>query len=86
MKGKSFWPRCYAGELPRERLISICPETLKDQELLAIVLGTGYRGRHVGELAKSVLADHLTESLIGMELGQLSRIKGLSKAKGGSWW
>lgn len=82
-EGEKLLAAMYAGELPRERLMRMGPEALKDQELLAIVLGTGYRGRHVGELAQSVLADHPTESLIDMELGQLSRIKGLGKAKGG---
>ena len=73
-EGEKLLAAMYAGELPRERLMRMGPEALKDQELLAIVLGTGYRGRHVGELAKSVLADHPTESFCRYG------------AKGGSWW
>jgi len=51
--------------------------------LLALALGTGYRGRHVLELAESILADYPVESLMDMDSGQLSQIKGLGKAKAG---
>ena len=73
----------YAGELPRERLARLGPQALKDQELLALALGTGYRGRHVLELAESILADYPVELLMDMDSGQLSQIKGLGKAKAG---
>ena len=73
----------YAGEMPRERLARLGPQGLKDEELLAVALGTGYKGRHVRELATEILADAVVETLIAMELDQLSRIKGLGKAKAG---
>ena len=41
------------GELPRERLARLGPQALKDHELLAVVLGAGYRGCHVVDLAQS---------------------------------
>jgi DNA repair protein RadC len=71
------------GELPRERLARLGPQALKDHELLAVVLGAGYRGCHVVDLAQSLLADYPSESLVGMDMGQLGRIKGLGKAKAG---
>ena len=37
--------------LPRQRLLDEGEETLRDDELLAAALGTGYRGRHVLEVA-----------------------------------
>ena len=43
-------------ELPRERLFSEGPEALRDYELLAVVLGTGYKGQNVLELAKEMLS------------------------------
>ena len=33
-----------AADMPRERLCRCGPEALKDHELVAILLGTGYRG------------------------------------------
>ena len=69
-------------ELPRERLARLGPQALKDQELLAVALGTGYRGRHVMDLAEGILADYPKESLVDMDIGELSRIKGLGKGQG----
>lgn len=82
-EGEELSAAMYAGELPRERLARLGPQALKDQELLAVMLGTGYRGRHVLELAEGILADYPKESLVDMDLTQLSRIKGLGKAKAG---
>ncbi len=76
-------PPTRPDELPRERLARLGPQALKDQELLAVALGTGYRGRPVMDLAESILADYPKESLVDLDLGQLSRIKGLGKAKAG---
>ena len=72
-----------AADLPRERLARQGVEALKDHELLAIVLGTGYRGQNVLELAQVVLEAHPKEELMGMDLEQLGRLKGLGRAKAG---
>ena len=72
-----------ASDLPRERLARYGAEALKDHELLAVVLGTGYRGQNVLELARAVLEEHSREHLLEMDLCQLSRIKGLGRAKAG---
>lgn len=42
-------------ERPRERLAALSPEALSDQELLALILRTGYAGQGVMDLAASVL-------------------------------
>lgn len=47
-------------ERPRERLTRHGAATLADTELLAVVLGTGTRGRNALEVARTVLADGLT--------------------------
>ena len=47
------------------------------------MVGTGYRGCHVVDLAQSLLADYPSESLVEMNMGQLGVIKGLGKAKAG---
>ena len=69
------------ADLPRERLARLGPEALKDYELLALLLGTGYKGRNVLELAKAILALHPAAELMGLDLARLARLKGLGKAK-----
>jgi len=49
----SSWP---ADERPREKLLLRGPHGLSDAELLAIVLGSGVRGRDAVELARALLA------------------------------
>ena len=82
-EGGDSSPAVCRGEMPRERLIRLGPQALKDEELLALVLGTGYRGRHVLDLAERILRDYPKEVLVDMDLGQLSQINGLGKAKAG---
>ena len=47
------------------------------------MLGTGYQGCQVVDLAQGLLADSQSESLVEMDMGQLGRMKGLGKAKRG---
>ena len=75
IEGMSF------GDMPRERLARHGVEALKDQELLAILLGTGYRGQNVLELARTMLEAHPKEALMEMASDELSRLKGVGKAK-----
>lgn len=67
--------------LPRERLARHGCEALRDEELLAILLGTGYRGQPVQAVAQQILDTHEREELAGMDWVQLSRIKGVGRAK-----
>jgi len=46
------WPR---SERPRERLLTVGPQSLSDGELLAILLGTGIRGLSATDLARGLL-------------------------------
>jgi len=68
-------------DLPRERLDRCGAEALKEYELLAIILGRGYRGCGGLEVARSILDAHPKEDLMTMEARQLGRIKGLGKVK-----
>ncbi|MEW6750187.1 MAG: DNA repair protein RadC [Candidatus Latescibacterota bacterium] len=79
--GRAPGPGVNAGELPRERLARLGAEALRDQELLALLLGTGYRGRSVRELAGAILEAHTREGLMEMGLAELGRIKGIGRAK-----
>ncbi len=48
---------------PRERLIRKGPDILKNAELLAIILNTGYRDENVLELASRILKDYGSKAI-----------------------
>ena len=68
-------------DMPREKLERQGPEALRNEELLAILLRTGYEGKNVLEVAGSILRKHEPEALLGMDLEGLRRIKGIGRAK-----
>ena len=49
----SHWP---AAERPRERLLALGARVLSDAELIALLLGTGVKGKSAVELARDLLA------------------------------
>jgi len=69
------------SERPREKLIFKGPENLKDEELLAILLGTGIKGKNVIEIAKQILRKHSKKRLLKLDYKELSEIKGVGSAK-----
>ena len=54
--------------LPRQRLVKEGEENLRDDELLAVVLGIGYRGRHVLEVTNETLKQKSQEELIKLDI------------------
>ena len=66
---------------PRERLIARGPATLRDHELLAIMLGSGIKGQHVLDLAASILAKYPDGALAKLSFAELKKIRGLGPAK-----
>lgn len=68
-------------ERPREKLIERGPQNLKDEELLAILLGTGLRGKNVIEVAKQILRKYSKKRLLKLTYNDLSKIKGIGPAK-----
>jgi len=50
---------------PREKLISSSPQDLKLEELLAIILSTGYKQENVLELSKRILQDYGSKAITG---------------------
>ena len=71
-----------ALQRPRERLVSLGPESLADAELLAVLLGTGTRGRSALDLAHELLADYSGPSgLAGADTTELARRPGIGPAK-----
>lgn len=49
---------------PREKLIEQGPDVLKNAELVAILLNTGYRGESVAELASRILQEYGSKAII----------------------
>ena len=67
---------------PRERIETEGVDTLQDQELLAIVLRTGYQGVDVLQLAQRLLQDYRgLQGLFQCNYQELRKEKGLGKAK-----
>lgn len=62
---------------PREKLVEQGTDSLKDYELLAILLRTGYQGQSAIDIAKRILQQHGLEGLREMELKKLARLKGI---------
>ena len=66
---------------PRERLTRCGVEGLRDDELLAVVLGTGYRGHGVMQVAREILQLHPKEQLLVMEQEALRKLNGVGRGK-----
>jgi len=72
---------------PRERLLAGLGDELGDADLLALIWGSGRKGRNIIEMAQEILS--LTGGLSGlMSLGlkELSDLPGLGPAKVGQLW
>lgn len=67
--------------LPREKLAKTGIASLKDEELLAIILGTGFKGKNVLCLAKEILKKYPTDDIVRLPLSKLKEIKGIGPAK-----
>ncbi|MCA9729374.1 MAG: DNA repair protein RadC [Candidatus Eisenbacteria bacterium] len=69
------------GEGPRERILRSGVESLTDRDLLAAVLGTGYTGTSVGEVADGMLREKSLEALSRLLPKELRRVRGLGTAR-----
>ncbi|MFA9375079.1 MAG: DNA repair protein RadC [Poseidonibacter sp.] len=65
---------------PREKLLKNGTQSLKDYELMAIILGTGIKGKDVISLSKELIKI-LDKEFETLNLEKLLRIHGLGKAK-----
>lgn len=71
-----------SADRPRERLSRYGADALSSAELIAIVLGSGMRGRSVLQLAQEVIAHFGSlEKLSQASKAELCEIKGLGEAK-----
>jgi DNA repair protein RadC len=69
-----------AGQRPRERLIRAGPDSLSDQELLAVILVAGVQGRNVMNLARDLL-DRLDREKAIPSVAELCGLKGMGESK-----
>ena len=68
-------------ERPRERLAKLGPRSLKDEELLALLLRTGYSGKNVLDLSKEILRRHPDGGLRRASFEKLSKLKGIGPSR-----
>ena len=68
-------------DMPREKLERLGPEGLHNEELLAVLLRTGYEGKNVLKVAAGILERHSPGDLLEMGFEGLTRIKGVGRAK-----
>lgn len=69
------------SDRPREKLIAKGPSNLKDVELLAVLLGTGYEGASALEVAEKILQKYSKNRVLRLTHQELSRIKGVGLVK-----
>lgn len=69
-------------ERPRERCYAIGPDHVSDDELIALVLGTGTRGKSAVSLAREVLDDSGGVAALGRQLpAALAQHSGIGRAR-----
>jgi DNA repair protein RadC len=67
---------------PRERLLELGAEALRDDELIAILLRTGLRGRSVLAIAQELLHKfHKLSHLPGLSVDDLRQVQGIGRDK-----
>ncbi|MEC7839579.1 MAG: DNA repair protein RadC [Chlamydiota bacterium] len=67
---------------PRERFINLGPEAVSNAELLAIILGSGTKGKSVIQLSQEIIAKFGSlKELAEATIEEICEIKGMGKAK-----
>ena len=68
-------------ERPREKLLKQGPDSLRDGELLAILLRTGTKGKSVLKIAEEILRKYPKRAMLDVTYDDLQQVKGISAAK-----
>jgi DNA repair protein RadC len=67
---------------PGDKLRRIGPTSLTDTELLAVILGIGYKGQTAKQITDIVIDKyHSIQGLMGKSINDLMKIKGLKEVK-----
>jgi DNA repair protein RadC len=83
-QGKGFTIKNWSeDDRPREKLLAKGKETLSDAELVAILLGSGFKEQTAVDVAKTLLQNtgNDLDALGRLSVSQLSRTKGIGKVK-----
>ncbi len=71
----------HKSDRPRERLMKMGSGALKNRDLLAIMLGSGYEGKNAISVAGNLLKRHSLEKVAEMPFEKLKKLKGIGDAK-----
>jgi len=66
---------------PREKLVAKGAENLKDEELLAILINTGTKGKSAIEIARQILQKYTKKNLLSLKHEDLAKVDGIGSAK-----
>ncbi len=67
---------------PGGKFRRVGPSSCSEEELLAIILGSGTKGRSAEQLAKDIIDKYeMLPNLMGVSLKELMKIKGLKQVK-----
>lgn len=70
------------SEMPRERLINVGAENLTNEELLSIIIRTGFKNNSVKEVSNNILSSiNGINDLNNISVKELSKIKGVGMVK-----
>ncbi len=69
------------GLRPRDKLIRFGPAGLHPSELLAVLLGTGTKGRSVIRIAEDLVSAHGSQGLLDLSLQDWSKERGVGRVK-----
>lgn len=73
--------KIYKQDRPREKLERLGAESLRDEELLAILLRTGTNGKDVTLLSKELLKKYDRQNFLKVSLEELKKQKGIGLTK-----
>jgi DNA repair protein RadC len=77
--GICYWPE---SERPREKLLELGPQALSEAELIALLLGSGSRGRSAVDMARSLLDEFGSlRQLLSSEQSRWANRPGIGPAK-----
>ncbi len=77
--GIRFWPQ---SERPREKLLERGPQALSDGELLALLVGSGTKGRSAVDIARSLIEDFGSlRELLAADQQRMEKRRGIGPAR-----
>ena len=77
--GIRFWPE---SERPREKLLERGPQALSDGELIALLLGSGTKGRSAVDIARSLIQDFGSlRELLTADQQRMEKRRGIGPAR-----